>query len=124
MQRANYIGAPAAYNLSQCCEPIHKAYSESLGIFLVGSALIKRDFRDVDLRCILLDQDFTRHFPEFKYNNQHDALWALTCTSISEWLASRTGLPIDFQIQSQTDANANHKGKRQVIMLLKSHNEK
>jgi hypothetical protein len=34
--------------------------------------------------------------------------WELACLSIGAYLSSRTGLPIDFQIQRISEANAKH----------------
>lgn len=119
MNRGNFIGVPEAFNLSLSCESIHSAYPESIGIFLVGSALEKRDFRDVDIRMILKDEDFHRRFPNYCRGHMNDSHWILTCAAISEWLASKTKLPIDFQIQEMTEANKLHSGKRQAIFLIK-----
>jgi len=47
-----------------------------------------------------------------------NALWCLMCTSISEWLSRRTGLPIDFQMQKMTEANKEYKGERKAIGLF------
>jgi hypothetical protein len=66
--------------------------------YLVGSALTSRDYRDIDLRLILSDEDF-------------DAEWRspvkvrLMNRAISTWGQRETGLPIDFQIQRQSAAN-------------------
>lgn len=105
MDRANYIGAPEFFHLNVLC----RILSESFGVsnYLVGSSLKKRDWRDVDVRCILSDKEFDTLFPEAKNCNHYlgDARWSLICASISEWLSKRSGLPIDFQIQRQTEAN-------------------
>ena len=55
MERANWIGAPAFYDLNMACVSIRRAFPV-YGPFLVGSALERRDHRDVDVRCIL-DRD-------------------------------------------------------------------
>src|SRR5690606_458143 len=62
------------------------------------------DFRDVDLRCVLEDADF-----ETRFGGQRVRL-RLMNAAISEWVASRTDLPIDFQFQSMTEAQQ-YKGK-------------
>lgn len=67
--------------------------------YLVGSAISRPDYRDIDLRLILSDEDF-------------DAEWRnpvkvrLMNRAISTWGQRETGLPIDFQIQRQSAANA------------------
>jgi hypothetical protein len=33
------------------------------------------------------------------------------CTTISAWLSTQSGLPVDFQFQRQTQANADHSTK-------------
>lgn len=106
-KRANWIGAPQMFNLNQCCRPLTDAFGRGT-IFLVGSSIKHRDFRDVDIRCILSDKEFDKMFPGIIENHQLDARWSLICSAISEWLSNRTSLPIDFQIQRRTDVNAKH----------------
>lgn len=103
MKRANYIGAPEFFDLNAACQVITQAYGCCL--YLVGSSLEKRDFRDVDLRLILDDAAFDAMFPGIGSNWSLDARWSLMCSAISLWLAKRSGLKIDFQIQRQTQAN-------------------
>ena len=110
MHRANYIGAPEAYNLNNVCTVINEAFP-GYGCFLVGSSIERRDFRDVDVRFIMDDHEFDRIFSGCTLNYSVNALWSLMCASISEWLSSRTGLKIDFQIQRQTDANEQYPNK-------------
>jgi len=105
--RNHWIGAPAMFNLNQCCRPLVDAFGQC--IYLVGSATEKRDYRDVDVRVILDDEAFNKMFPCIGSNHQLDAMWSVICTSISEWLGSRTGLLIDFQIQKRTLANEEFK---------------
>lgn len=48
-----------------------------------------------------------------------NARWALFSGAISEWLKSRTGLPIDFQFQRQSDANRDYPdGERQAMFFV------
>jgi len=101
--RANYLGVPAAFNLNHECKQIFDAFGHMP--FLVGSCITKRDFRDVDLRLILPDDEFKELFPSGIKTLQFDGRWSLLCVVISEWLSARTGLPIDFQFQKMTDAN-------------------
>lgn len=117
MKRANFIGAPEFFDLNQACTAITAAYGYNL--YLVGSSITKRDFRDVDLRCILDDDEFDQMFPGMVrvsgasgkvYSAEWtDARWSLLCASISAWLSSRTGLKIDFQFQRRTQANENYR---------------
>jgi hypothetical protein len=115
MKRATYIGVPAFYNLNLACTAIHAAFGTPP--YLVGSSLERRDYRDVDIRVILPDDEFDRMFPGFK-RPQTCALWSLMCCAISEWLAARTGLPIDFQVQKMSEANAEFDGPRNALGLF------
>ena len=105
-KRANFLGAPEALHLNVVCATLVEAFGYN--IYLVGSCLNRRDYRDVDIRCIMSDEDYDRVFPNATKNQQLNAFWCLTCAAISEWMAKRTGLPIDFQIQKMTDANTDY----------------
>lgn len=105
MKRANWLPAPAAFNLNMACVHVNKALGH-FGCYLVGSSLKKRDYRDVDVRFILGDAEFECLFGKDAARcPEINPLWALMCSSISLFLQTHTGLPIDFQIQQQTDAN-------------------
>lgn len=100
------MGAPAFFELNQACVIIKEALDasfDSFGVYLVGSALYKRDHRDVDVRAILPDDKYAQMFPAG--GGWTDAYWSVLCTSISFWLSKQTGLNIDFQVQQQTQAN-------------------
>jgi hypothetical protein len=101
--RGCYVGSPALFLLSQACMVI----AEGLGTpYLVGSALQHRNFRDVDVRVILLDDDFYQRFPGARGKPPMlDPLWSLLSSSVSVWLQQASGLPVDFQVQSQTQAD-------------------
>lgn len=103
-KRPHYLGQTNFYNLNSACRTILSAFPFGYGVFLVGSSLYTKDYRDVDLRVIIPDEKFSMLFPDYKKDNL-DTFWNLICTSISEWLQLRTGLPIDFQIQNITTAN-------------------
>lgn len=115
----HYLGQTAWFNLNVACETVFRAFDSMP--YLVGSSLDHKDFRDVDIRVILDDEEFERMFPLQppnpigKHNSPH---WAFICTSISEWIQARTGLPIDFQIQQRTFANAEFPGKRNACGIF------
>ena len=67
--------------------------------YLVGSATAKDDYRDVDIRTILDDDEFDALF------GGREFFWSLTCLGISTYLHEVTGLPVDFQIQRRAEAN-------------------
>jgi hypothetical protein len=107
--RANYLPAPAFFELNHAC----KIIAEAFGTFpyLVGSCLEHRGYRDVDIRLILEDEHYSHLFPGLNGNPTLHPLWSLLCASIALWLQQRSGLPVDFQIQQQTEANEHSEGK-------------
>ncbi len=117
MQRANFLPAPHFFNLNMACVPVSQALD--FGVYLVGSALDRRDYRDVDVRAIVSDDQWERMFPgcEPRMAQRH-ALWSVMCASISLYLSQHSGLPIDFQIQQQTYANAEFPNRRHALGLL------
>jgi len=124
--RANYIAAPAFFNLNHACAVLLEAFPRAnVGCYLVGSALVRRDHRDVDVRLMLSDEEYDRMFRVS--GGYMDALWSLMCTTISLWLSQQTGLPIDFQIQRTSNANAEYPqgpsraGERQPLGLFRGY---
>lgn len=116
MNRANYLPVPHVFLLNQACLTLNRAFG--IGVYLVGSSIVKRDYRDVDVRAIVKDNEYARLFPGIGIP-QHHALWSLMCASISLYLEKLTGLPIDFQIQSMTEANTKYPdGERQALGLF------
>jgi hypothetical protein len=102
--RTSYLLQADFERLEEWCRNVRRIFKRPP--YLVGSATQRADFRDVDLRLILADEDF-------------DAEWSdvvkvrLMNRAISTWGQRETGLPIDFQIQRQTQANEqNPKGMR------------
>lgn len=84
------------------------------GVYLVGTAAEARvpgqSPRDVDVRMIL---------PDKRHDRLRRAIGAegiaFLGIAIGQYLASITALPIDFQIQRQTEANALHSGTRNAL---------
>lgn len=105
-----YVGTPGLFLLSQACMVI----DQGLGTpYLVGSATERRDYRDVDVRVIMPDEEFDQRFPGASPVPMMDPLWSLLCASVSVWLGQASGLPVDFQIQRMSDANERyHDGVR------------
>lgn len=75
--------------------------------YQVGSSLARADFRDVDVRIILPDDDVTAlgRILDVKRLN----------VLLSGWGGEVTGLPIDCQIQGLTEANA-IEGRRNALL--------
>jgi len=119
LSRPDYLPVPQKFNLAIACNMIAQCFGrKNYGVYLVGSSLEKRDYRDVDVRCILDDAEFDRLFPSLAPKDgkvpvpQHDATWSLLMAALSLWLQHHSGLPVDFQIQRQTQANEEFKDKR------------
>lgn len=87
--------------------------------YLVGSALTGKSWRDVDVRLLLEDEEYVRLFPGVKgYWDEHlDGKWVAWCLAWSALGERLTGLPIDFQIQRQSEANALYNGPRSALGL-------
>lgn len=78
--------------------------------YQVGSSLKSKDWRDVDVRLILPDDEFAERFGDRAHNPVNPRLAAITL-AFSALGSQMTGLPIDFQIQSQSHANDKYGGQ-------------
>ncbi len=83
----------------------------------VGSSLERKDWRDVDVRLILPDDEFTALFGKNQSAETNPKLGAITL-AFAALGAQMTGLPIDFQIQPQSWANAKYPGPRSALLEL------
>jgi hypothetical protein len=88
--------------LDQACQPLREAFPD-YGPYLVGTATERGPFRDVDVRLIMEDEAFDKMAEGIGMA----AIWFLGL-GLGQYLASLTGLPIDFQFQRATEANAIH----------------
>lgn len=100
--RVCFLGPPELRRLDLACVPIVRAFGAEP--YLVGSVNTRRDYRDVDVRLILADDH-----PVHGQGDIHGLNFAL-----SEYLRLSTDLPVDFQIQAQTEANE-HRGVRNPL---------
>ncbi|HEY4136505.1 MAG TPA: hypothetical protein VGO34_14970 [Alphaproteobacteria bacterium] len=114
-----YVGAPACFALELACQDINRAFG-GFGCYLVGSALERADWRDIDVRFIMTDAEFDKEFPGTRERGiwEFDPKWLLMTVAISERLSKLTGLPVDFQFQPQTHANERHKGRRNALGMI------
>lgn len=104
------LGAPDFFLLDQACVYVRYAF-ESVP-YLVGSSILRRDYRDVDVRVMLDDERYGRLFPGIIRPARTHALWSLLCSSISLQLQRASGLPVDFQVQRADEANEMYQGQR------------
>lgn len=116
-----YIGAPKCFALELACQQLWAAFDPAHGlggIYVVGSALERPDWRDVDLVFILDDDSFAKLFPDTDGDHfEFDQRWLIMTVALSAWLSSASGLPIDFKFQPMSHANARHAGRRSAIGL-------
>jgi hypothetical protein len=95
-ERVSYLLLTDFERVEEWCRGIRILFGQPP--YMVGSANERPDYRDIDLRLILADDDF-------------DAAWRnpvklrLMNRAMSTWGQRETGLPIDFQIQRQSEAN-------------------
>jgi len=104
------LSPPRLYALDAACRPIREAFGFGCGPYLVGSVQERKPgpLSDVDVRLILTDKKYDRLF-----GKQSAAFRTILDLAFSAWLTQQTGLPVDFQIQRMTEANAKHAGKQQ-----------
>ena len=112
-------GAPEGFELELACQQLNQAF-DGFGCYLVGSALERPDWRDIDVRLIMGDEEFDALFPGCRERHtwEFNPRWLIMTISITEWLRKRTGLPVDFQFQPQSHANDRHKGPRNALGLI------
>lgn len=98
------VGMPAALKLDEFGAHVDSVFGWNP--MHVGSSLKnKRDWRDVDVRLILPDDEYEAwgfgdpRYPEFNEK------WVAMVLAFSALGREMTGLPIDFQIQQMTRAN-------------------
>ncbi len=108
MTRSSYLVQSDFDRLEDWCRMVRAIFG-GFGPYLVGSAAERADYRDVDVRVILPDA----HFDEW-FGKRGTLAGARRCRlrvrylnrAFSVWGQQETGLPIDFQVQRQTEANA------------------
>jgi hypothetical protein len=82
----------------------------------VGSSLRTKDWRDVDVRLILPDEEFAERFGEVRSSEVNPKLAAVTL-AFAALGKQMTGLPVDFQIQPASFANERYGGQARSALL-------
>ena len=109
-ERAIYLSVEQVWRVAHAVRPVQDAFG-GFAIYYVGSVLERADWRDVDLRLILPDAEFDRIFvpaagtSDYVAAPLYDQFRMLLQTSVSFMLRRQTSLPIDFQVQSQVEAD-------------------
>jgi len=108
------VGMPQGLLLQEFGEHIFAAFGHVA--YHVGSSLAQKDgWRDVDVRLMLPDDEWeTRGFGDPE-RPQWNRRWVSTILAWSAFGQQLTGLPIDFQIQQTTHANAKEPGNRSAL---------
>lgn len=101
------------WRLDEACRPIRQTFHSPP--FLVGTAETggpdgRGGYRDVDVRLILEDEPYDALADQFGPDGM-----AFLGLAFGEYLAARTGLPVDFQLQRQSEANERHPGPRNPL---------
>lgn len=109
------VGMPHALYLDIFGRIVHGAFGEYP--YLVGSATSGKQWRDVDVRLILGDEDYARLIGDVQHEaaNPRWQSFNLAYASLGKQL---TGLPIDFQIQQRTDANTKFPQQTRHALIL------
>lgn len=102
---AHHLGVTSFIELCFAAAIVKGAFHEGYGVYLVGSALTRKDWRDVDVRHIISDDEFTRRFGEFVEPYDQNHFLRAFNLGISEWMRARCNLPVDYQVQPITKAN-------------------
>jgi hypothetical protein len=107
------VGMPASLLLDEFGSQVWAAFGSPP--YLVGSALAGKQWRDVDVRMMLSDGDWdAMGLGEPRYCH-HNGKWVALCLAFSALGRQMTGLPIDFQLQRRTEANAEHSKPRSAL---------
>ena len=98
-----FVGMPAALMLHEFGSQVWHAFGEPP--YLVGSALRGKQWRDVDVRLILPDEEYERLGLGDPLQQHQNGKWVALVMAFSALGRQMTGLPIDFQIQQMSHAN-------------------
>lgn len=105
------LNPPMLHRLDLACTHIAKVFENFTygGPYLVGSVQERtsKAGSDVDVRLILIDE----HYDSLMAGTP-PGFATLLDFALGAYLRELTGLPIDFQVQRMTEANANHAGKQ------------
>lgn len=105
----SYVGMPAHLKLEQFGDQVWAAFGHPP--YLVGSATHSKQWRDVDVRLILTDEEWDKLGLGDKRRPSMCRKWHALCLAYSALGREMTGLPIDFQIQHQDLANKQYAKK-------------
>jgi hypothetical protein len=105
-----FVGMPAALYLDEFARLLRDYFKAP--VYLVGSALERKDWHDLDIRVILPDERFEFGDPAKRFWN---AKWISACLAFTALGEKMIGCKIDFQIEQESYVQANCTGKRLEI---------
>ena len=97
-ERVTQLDVDEIRRLDHWCRSLKQMVPDAIGTYLVGSALTRPDYRDVDIR-VVLDDDVHHAIPASVNPLDLNML-------LSGWGRQVTGLRIDCQIQSMEECQA------------------
>jgi hypothetical protein len=109
------VGMPATLKLNHFGREVEAFFGHVP--YLVGSATRTTKWRDVDVRVILPDDEFDSTFGKLTRPRCLNTRWNAACLAFAALGRAMTGLPIDFQIDRQTEANEEYPGERHALHL-------
>lgn len=96
------------HDFAKTIEPLF--HPDGFGPYLVGSAMETRDYRDIDLRVLLPDKIYDKISSIIDLD--------MLGIAVSLWGQKTTGMPIDYQVQRQSNANKEFKGKLRSAVYI------
>ena len=97
------VGMPATLYLDEFGYLVWAAFGNHP--YHVGTSVLEKVWRDVDVRLILSDEEYESMELGDPKRPHENKKWVAMTLAFSALGKAMTGLPIDFQIQQQTEAN-------------------
>jgi len=103
------VGMPTTLLLDEFGYHVWSAFGDCP--YHVGSSVFAKEWRDVDVRLILEDEEYELMGLGDPKRPHENKKWVALTLAFSALGKAMTGLPIDFQIQQQTEANDTYSQK-------------
>lgn len=110
------VGMPAGLKLDEFGSHLWAVFGKPA--YHVGSSLFGKQWRDVDVRMILADEEWTAWGLGDPRSDHLNERWNALVLAFSALGREMTGLPIDFQIQQATFANAKYPEARSALGMV------
>jgi hypothetical protein len=110
------VGMPATLMLHEFGSQVWNAFGTPP--YLVGSALFTKQWRDIDVRLLLADEEYEKLGLGNPNHTHENGKWVSLVMAYSALGKAMTGLPIDFQIQQQTWANKTYPEQRSALGVV------